>query len=58
MARDAGCGLLLLTHFMPEIEEETDEAVAGIRSAYPGELLLVEDLTTVVAGRPARASWT
>lgn len=34
VARDAGCGLLLLTHFMPEIEEEPDEAVAGV-SAEP-----------------------
>ena len=58
VARDAGCGLLLLTHFMPEIEDELDEAVAGVRGACPGELLPAEDLTTVVAGRPARASWT
>ncbi len=33
LARDARCGLLLLTHFMPEIEEEPDEAVAGVSAA-------------------------
>lgn len=56
VARDAGCGLLLLTHFMPEIEDDLDEAVAGARAAYRGELLLAEDLITVVADRHARDS--
>ncbi len=52
-AREAGCGLLLLTHFMPEIEDELDEALAGIRDAYEGEILLAEDLMTVSADEAA-----
>ena len=56
VARDAGCGLLLLTHFVPEIEDEMDEAVTGVRGAYTGDLLLAEDLTTVVVDHHAAAS--
>lgn len=48
--------MLFLTHFMPEIKDEPDEAVAGVRGAYRGELLLAENLATVVADRHARAS--
>lgn len=50
VAKESGCRSLLLTHFMPEIEDEIDAAVATVRGAYAGEVLLAEDLMTVPVG--------
>lgn len=52
MAADSWARTLVLTHFMPEIEDELPKAVSEVRSRYDGELVLAEDLLRVpVAAR-------
>ena len=53
MADESGARQLLLTHFMPEIEDELPDAVSEVRSRYRGELILAEDLLRVLVP-PAR----
>lgn len=48
MAEESGARQLVLTHFMPEIEDELPEAVSGVRSRYHGELILAEDLLRIL----------
>lgn len=50
LAAEAGCGALLLTHVMPELEDELAEAVAHVRAEYDGEIVLASDLLRVPAG--------
>jgi ribonuclease BN (tRNA processing enzyme) len=50
LAADAECGTLLLTHFMPEIEDELDEAVEHVRASFSGEIVLAHDLLRLVPG--------
>jgi ribonuclease BN (tRNA processing enzyme) len=47
LAADAGCRTLLLTHFMPEIEDEIEDAVAYVRQSFAGEIVLAHDLLQV-----------
>lgn len=47
MAAESGARTLVLTHFMPEIEDELPKAVSEVRSRYDGELVLAEDLLRV-----------
>lgn len=47
MARDSRCRTLVVTHVMPELENELPAALDGVRSAYAGELILAEDLLRV-----------
>ena len=47
VAREVGCRTLLLTHIMPELEDELDGVLAPVRATYRGELLLGHDLMTV-----------
>ncbi|GAC1444997.1 MAG: MBL fold metallo-hydrolase [Chloroflexota bacterium] len=51
VARDAGCGVLVLTHFMPEIDAQRDKAVATIREGFHGEVVVAHDLMTIPVGR-------
>lgn len=44
VARDCGCARLLLTHVMPDLEDELEDAIAQVRRAYAGELMVAEDL--------------
>lgn len=47
VAGDSGCNILLRSHFMPEIEDELDEAVDLVRRSYRGELRLATDLMSL-----------
>jgi ribonuclease BN (tRNA processing enzyme) len=47
MAEESGARQLVLTHFMPEIEDELPDAVDEVCSRYHGELILAEDLLRV-----------
>jgi ribonuclease BN (tRNA processing enzyme) len=47
MAAESGARTLVLTHFMPEIEDEIPNAVSEVRSRYDGKLVLAEDLLRV-----------
>jgi ribonuclease BN (tRNA processing enzyme) len=47
VARDSQCKRLLLTHVMPELEDELGPALAEVRLAYDGELMVAEDLIRV-----------
>ena len=40
VAREVGCRTLLLTHSMPELEDELDDVLAPVGATYRGELLL------------------
>ncbi len=53
LAAEAGCDALLLTHIMPELEDELAEAVARVRAAYDGEIVLASDLIRVPVGAAA-----
>ncbi|MGI8421778.1 MAG: MBL fold metallo-hydrolase, partial [Gaiellaceae bacterium] len=44
LAADSGCGTLVLSHVMPELEDELDAAVAEVRRFYDGELVVASDL--------------
>jgi ribonuclease BN (tRNA processing enzyme) len=46
VARDAGVGMLVVTHFMPRIEGELDAALALVRRAYHGPVVVANDLQT------------
>ncbi|MDQ2760666.1 MAG: hypothetical protein M3Y17_09630 [Actinomycetota bacterium] len=37
-----------MTHVMPELENELDDALELVRRAYPRELVVAEDLMRVV----------
>jgi ribonuclease BN (tRNA processing enzyme) len=50
VARDAAVGKLVVSHFMPGIENELDPAVATVREAYSGPIAVAEDLTTYAVG--------
>ncbi|MDP8248299.1 MAG: MBL fold metallo-hydrolase [Candidatus Tritonobacter lacicola] len=45
VAREAGCGKLVLTHFYPPCDEV--DVVAGAKSEYPGEVIRAEDNMTI-----------
>ncbi|MGB9282257.1 MAG: MBL fold metallo-hydrolase [Pseudonocardiaceae bacterium] len=47
MAAESGARQLVLTHFMPEIEDQIPEAVAHIRESYRGQVVLAHDLLRV-----------
>jgi ribonuclease BN (tRNA processing enzyme) len=47
VARDSDCKRLLLTHVMPTLEDELEPALADVRRAYEGELMVAEDLMRV-----------
>jgi ribonuclease BN (tRNA processing enzyme) len=51
VAREAGCGVLVLSHFMPEIDAERDSAVATVRAGFRGGLLVAHDLMTIPVDR-------
>lgn len=44
MARDSGCDRLIVTHVMPELEDELDAALTEVRRAYQVEPTVAEDL--------------
>jgi ribonuclease BN (tRNA processing enzyme) len=46
VARDAGVGMLIVTHFMPRMEAELDAALALVRRAYRGPVVVATDLET------------
>ena len=46
VARDAGAGRLVNSHFMPAIVDELDAAIARIREVYYGPIDVAEDLAT------------
>lgn len=50
VAAATGCRTLVLSHVMPELEDEIDDAVAIVRAAYRGEIVVARDLLTVEAG--------
>ena len=47
LAAAVGCRLLLLSHFMPEIEDELDPAVELVREHYDGGVVLAHDLLRI-----------
>lgn len=47
VARDSGCRKLVLTHVMPELEDEVDAALAEVRRSYTGELVVASELLRV-----------
>jgi len=47
VAAAAGCAKLVLSHVMPELEDEIDAAVAAVRASYGGEIVLAHDLATI-----------
>jgi ribonuclease BN (tRNA processing enzyme) len=47
VARDCGCRRLLVTHVMPALENELDDALTQVRLAYDGELIVAEDLMRI-----------
>lgn len=49
MARDSGCAKLVVTHVMPELEDELDEALTFVAEAYDGEIVVARDLLRVTA---------
>jgi ribonuclease BN (tRNA processing enzyme) len=46
LARDAGAKALVLSHFMPPIETELNDAVEQVRKSYDGKIELARDLQT------------
>lgn len=46
LARDAGAKALLLSHFMPPIESELNDAVELVKSSYHGRIALADDMAT------------
>lgn len=48
VVRDAGCGRLVLTPVMPELEDELDAAPAGVRRSYTGETVVANDLFRLI----------
>lgn len=50
IAREAGCGTLVLTHFMPEIEAELDAAVRTVEENFPGRVVVAHDRMTLDVG--------
>ena len=46
IARESGTKMLLLSHFMPAIEPELDEAVSIVRREYRGRIEIADDLKT------------
>jgi ribonuclease BN (tRNA processing enzyme) len=51
VATEAGCGVLVLSHFMPEIDAELDSAVATVREGFHGGVLVAHDLMTIPVDR-------
>ena len=47
LAQASRCGLLVLSHVMPDLEDERPAAEALIRRTYPGPLLWATDLMTI-----------
>lgn len=47
VAAAAGCAKLVLSHVMPELEDEMNAAVAAVRASYGGEIVLAHDLATI-----------
>lgn len=47
MAKDAGCRKLLLTHVMPELEDDIPGALTLVRESYHGDLVVADDLLRV-----------
>lgn len=47
MARDSGCDRLIVTHVMPELEDELDAALTEVRRAYQVEPTVAEDLLRI-----------
>jgi len=43
-ARDAAARALLVSHFMPAIEDQLEPALALVRQAFSGRLLVATDL--------------
>lgn len=50
LAERCGCGRLLLTHVMPELEDEIGPALALVRARYGGEVEVAEDLLRLRLG--------
>lgn len=51
-ARAARCAALVLTHVMPELEDERDDAERLVLEAYDGPVAWATDLATFVVGAP------
>jgi ribonuclease BN (tRNA processing enzyme) len=49
-ARESGTKMLLLSHFMPAIENELGQSVDIVRREYSGKIEIAEDLATYRAG--------
>ena len=47
LAARSGCSRLLLTHVMPELEDEIEPALGLVRESYSGEVVTAEDLMRV-----------
>jgi ribonuclease BN (tRNA processing enzyme) len=57
VARDASVGKLVVSHFMPQIEGELEQALAIVREVYRGPIVVAEDLAVYqVEGRPRCSS--
>jgi len=52
IARDARCRRLVLSHFMPEIEEDLEAAAERVQEAYGGHVELAHDLMVVDVAAP------
>lgn len=50
IAREAGCRTLVLTHFMPEIEAELDDAVRKVEENFRGRVVVAYDRMTIDVG--------
>jgi len=48
VAHRSGCQRLLVTHIMPALEDEIPDALAEVRKAYDGKLIVAEDLMRIV----------
>lgn len=47
IARDCGCELLVLTHVFPLLDTELEAALAHVRGAYEGRMIVAEDLMRI-----------
>ena len=47
VAHDCGCGLLVLTHVFPLLENELEAALTDVRRAHRGPMIVAEDLMRI-----------